>query len=300
MRGTPPPSDPVAAVLAARRAGRDLTLATSGTSGTPRSVVRSTESWWASFGPYSELSGVTAGARVWVPGPLSGTMNLFAAVHAHVVGAVLVDEAAEADHACLTPAVLDRRLPELRPGTRVTVAGASLSPALADRAEAAGLSVAHYYGAAELSFVAQGRDAASLTAFPRVEVEVRDGVIWVRSPYTALPGWASVGDTGSWDGHRLTVSGRPDSVITAGATVALAEVEHALDGRVTCFGVDRPSVGQVLGAAVTDGSVVPDLKALARDRLPASHRPRVWVVVDELPLTSSGKVDRAALARRAP
>ena len=296
MRGTSQPSEPVAAVLAARDQGRDLTLATSGTTGAPRTIVRTTETWWASFAPYTELSGVTAGSRVWVPGPLSGTMNLFAAVHAHVVGATLV-EADRATHACLTPALLDRHLDALRTGTRVTVAGDALSPALADRSERAGLEIAHYYGAAELSFVGSGRDAASLGAFPGVEIEVRDDVLWVRSPYTARPGWQTVGDTGSWDGHRLRVTGRPDTVTTAGATVALADVEAALDARVTCFGVIRESVGEVLAAAVTDAASVPALKALARERLPASHRPRVWLVVDEIPLTPAGKVDRAALTR---
>ena len=85
MPGSSPAPDPVAAVLAAREEGRDLILATSGTTGVPRTVVRSTESWWASFAPYTDLSGVTAGSRVWVPGPLTGTMNLFAAVHARAV-----------------------------------------------------------------------------------------------------------------------------------------------------------------------------------------------------------------------
>jgi acyl-CoA synthetase (AMP-forming)/AMP-acid ligase II len=289
--------DPVAAVLAARDEGRDLALTTSGTTGVPRTVVRTTESWWASFAPYTDLSGVTAGSRVWVPGPLTGTMNLFAAVHASVVGASVV-ERDRATHACLTPAVLDRHLDLLPRGTRVTVAGDALSAALADRAERAGLSVAHYYGAAELSFVACGRDTASLGAFEGVEIEVRAGVVWVRSPYTAEPGWQTVGDTGTWDGHRLRLGGRPGTVTTAGATVVLADVEAALDGRATCFGVLRESVGEVLAAAVTDADELPVLQALARSRLSPAQRPRVWLVVDELPLTPAGKVDRAALSRR--
>ena len=116
MPGSSPAPDPVAAVLAARDEGRDLILTTSGTTGVPRTVVRTTESWWASFAPYTDLSGVTAGSRVWVPGPLTGTMNLFAAVHARVVGASLV-ERGRASHACLTPALLDRHLDLLPRGT---------------------------------------------------------------------------------------------------------------------------------------------------------------------------------------
>jgi acyl-CoA synthetase (AMP-forming)/AMP-acid ligase II len=45
--------------------------------------------------------------------------------------------------------------------------------------------VAHYYGAAELSFVAWGLDREDLRPFPGVEIEVRADEIWVRSPYLA-------------------------------------------------------------------------------------------------------------------
>ena len=65
----------------------------------------------------------------------------------------------------------------------LVVAGDRLRRPLAQRAAAAGARVSHYYGAAELSFVAWGSDEEDLRAFPGVELEIRDGVIWVRSPY---------------------------------------------------------------------------------------------------------------------
>lgn len=309
-------TDPVAAVLEAHQRGVDIALGTSGTTGGPRSVVRSTASWWSSFTAYAELSGVERGARLWLPGPLTATMNLFAAVHAEVVGAHLVLRPGEATHACLTPATLDRRLDELAPATTVIVAGASLPRALADRAETAGHATRHYYGAAELSFVAAGRDADSLHRFPDVELEIRAGEIWVSSPYlcrvpewsprqpaqhsTALRrdgDWATVGDLGRLDGPRLVVTGRPDAIQTAGATVVLAEVERALEagGPLACFGVDRPSVGQVLAIVVTDRDDLPRIRRAAQGLDPA-RRPRLWFLTDDLPVTGAGKVDRPALA----
>ncbi|MGI9155805.1 MAG: o-succinylbenzoate--CoA ligase [Marmoricola sp.] len=303
--------DPVGLVIDAHAHGRPIALSTSGTSGMSQSVVRTTESWWSSFPAYGELTGVAAGADVWVPGPLDATMNLLAAVHALVVGATVVDRPEAATHACLTPTALDSGLAELRPGTRVTVAGATLPRPLAERAAARGLETSHYYGAAELSFVAAGPDAESLTAFPGAEIEIRAGEIWVRSPYLAdgydgqmaplrtHDGWATVGDVGRLDGERLVVTGRPDAVQTAGATVVLAEVERVLAARATaplaCFGVNRPSVGQVLAVAVTDPADVARLKAAAREHLAPGHRPRLWFFIDVLPLTAAGKVDRAAL-----
>jgi acyl-coenzyme A synthetase/AMP-(fatty) acid ligase len=294
-------ADPVAAVIAAHAASTPLALTTSGTSGTARTVVRTTASWWDSFDAYADLSGVGPGARLWLPGPLRSTMNLFAAVHARVAGATVVEDPAAATHACLTPTALDRRGGELARGTRVVVAGAALAPGLYERAVAAGLAVRSYYGAAELSFVGCGPHAEDLHAFPGVTVEIRDGVIWVASPYLSLGlgPWATVGDLGRLDGERLIVLGRPGTVTTAGATVALAEVEAALRraarGQVAVVGLPHPGLGEVVAAAFTAPEDAETLRRVARDQLPATHRPRIWRRLDALPTTAGGKVDDAAV-----
>jgi len=293
-----------------------LVVLTSGTTGAPRAVIRTLTSWTSSHRMVDTAFGLRPDDVIWAPGALSSTLTLFAAHHAHTTGrrAVLSGpwhgvEAALAEGAgdatviqAVPPIVADvldavdaGRLPRLRVAV---VAGARVPALLHDRARALGVRLIEYYGAAELSFVACGRDAASLGAFEGVEIEVRAGVVWVRSPYTAEPGWQTVGDTGTWDGHRLRLGGRPGTVTTAGATVVLAEVEAALDGRATCFGVLRESVGEALAAAVTDADELPVLQALARSRLSPAQRPRVWLVVEEIPLTPAGKVDRAALSRR--
>ncbi|MFV0532517.1 MAG: AMP-binding protein [Cumulibacter sp.] len=305
--------DPVRAVLSAHRTGRRLALATSGTTGAARVVVRTTESWFCSFEAYSELSEVEHGARVWVPGPLHSTMNLFASVHARAVGAHLVTAVEQATHACLTPAQLHQFSDRLR-GVRVTVAGDGLTSRLRQYAEERGIAVAHYYGAAELSFVAAGADAADLRPFPGAQVECRDGEIWVRSPYVALgyqhgggslragpDGFYTVGDRGSWDGKRLQVYGRADVVVTAGATVVLAEVEAALSAVASAplalIGVPHPRLGSVLMAVLTSSADREPLVRHARAVLRASDRPRRWLVRESLPMTEAGKVDRLALRR---
>jgi acyl-coenzyme A synthetase/AMP-(fatty) acid ligase len=305
--------DPVTAVLTAHDEGRPLALPTGGTTGAARRVLRTTTSWWASFVAYTELTGVTADARLWVPGPLTASMNLFAAVHAAAVGASLVPDAQAASHACLTPAQLDRHGEQLRSGTSVVVAGDALPHGLAAVARERGLTVARYYGASELSFVASSRAGEALAPFPGVEVEVRDGEIWVRSPYLCLgyagspgtlrrdpDGWATVGDLGRYDGHTLTVLGRPGHVVTGGATVSLAEVESALAplaaGSLAVCGVPHAALGSVLAAVLTRASDRERLEQHARASLPPSYRPRLWRVVPELPLTAAGKVDRQALA----
>lgn len=312
-------ADPVRAFFRAQSDGRLIGLSTSGSTGEPRVVLRSAESWSESFDAVSQLSGIDAGARVWVPGPVQATMNLFARVHATAVGAVLVDDPRDATHAHLTPAALDRALGGdlLQSGAKAIVAGDALSATACDGAAEAGVAVHHYYGASELSFVAWASEGTRLRLFPGVECRVIDEVIWVRSRYLSLGyvddaaggalrrddgGFATVGDRGSLADGVLTVWGRGDEAITtAGATVLVADVENTLrehaEGEVVVVGVPHGGVGSVVAAVVTDVRDVDVLAQVARERLDCAQRPRRWRVVDALPMTLAGKVDRQALRR---
>jgi long-chain acyl-CoA synthetase len=312
--------DPVAAVLTAHAEGTPIAVRTSGTTSSPRLVVRSTASWVDSFPAVTALTGLDAGSRLWLPGPLHASMNLFAAVHARSVGAEVLDRPDGAGHAVLTPAALATALAAGTPlaGMHLVVAGDRLPRALADRAVAAGARTAHYYGAAELSFLAWGTAEDDLRAFPGVELAVRDGVVWARSPYastgyaagqdgplrTAPDGWATVGDRGTLTADRvLLVAGRgTDAVTTAGATVLVAEVEQALrragSGDVVVVGVPHPRLGQLVAAVGTDAPALAAARAGASE-LTAAQRPRLWLHVERWPLTAAGKVDRAAVAELA-
>jgi len=277
-------------------------------------VVRSTESWTDSFPHVEALTGLDASSRVWVPGPLTSTMNLFAAVHARFLGAALVSRAEDTTHAVLTPSALDRALGPDLAGVVAIVAGDGLSPALHRRAGDAGVLVGHYYGAAELSFVAWGPHRDALRPFPGVDVQVRDGAIWVRSPYLchgydaaagtgplrfSEDGFATVGDRGRLVDGVLTVLGRDDAVTTAGETVRVADVEAVLRpparGEVFVVGLPHPQLGAVLCVVLTDPSDLAPARARARDGLTGGERPRLWFHVPRLPLTAAGKVDRTQL-----
>ncbi|MGK5110756.1 hypothetical protein [Geodermatophilus sp. CPCC 205506] len=309
-------ADPVAVVLDAHARGASIALRTSGTTSGPRSVVRTAASWVDSFPAFSGLTGIDAGARVWVPGPLSATMNLFAAVHARWIGAAVTGSPDGATHAQLTPAALAAALDAGTPldGVHVVVAGDRLGEGPARRAAAAGVRTSHYYGAAELSFVAWGTHEADLRPFPGVEVSVRDGCVWARSPWLsqgyagepgplriAADGYATVGDRGRLRDGVLAVTGRDEgTVVTAGATVVVSDVEQALrratGGDLVVLGVEHPRLGAQLVAVVADREVHARAFAAARSGLSRSHRPVRWYLAAELPLTAAGKIDRAALA----
>lgn len=305
--------DPVAAFGDAQHRGLRVALPTSGTSGHPRTIVRTTASWTDSFAAVSDLTGTTADSRVWIPGPVTATMNLFAAVHAHAVGATLVDRLADATHAHLTPAALRRLLADDADltGRDLVVAGDRVDATEAARVRAAGGRLHHYYGAAELSLVAWGEHADALRPFPGVDVAARDGQLWVRSPFVSEGylqpehvlqsegGWTSVGDRGEVVEGRVVVLGRSGGITTAGATVRVADIEHVLrplaTGEVVVVGLPHPDLGEVVAAAVTDAGDVSRLIALAREQLTPAQRPRRWLHLDPMPMTGHDKVDRSAV-----
>jgi acyl-CoA synthetase (AMP-forming)/AMP-acid ligase II len=312
--------DPLA-FLAAAAPDDLLAFRTAGTAGQARTVLRASRSWTASYPHISDLLDMTHASRVWVPGPLSASMNFFAAAHASWAGAEVVASPAHATHAHLTPWVLRRQLaddPAALSGLHLVVAGDRLSSSLREAAVSAGARVSHYYGAAELSFVAWGQHAGSLRPFPGVDVTARDGELWVRSPYVcegyAEPeqslrrdpdGWLTVGDRGhvqpNDEGGLVTVFGRSGGVTTAGATVLEADIEHALrreaSGEVAVVGVPHPDLGQVVAAVVTDRDDVGRLQEVSRRVLAPQQRPRRWFHLASLPLTGNGKVDKAAIVR---
>jgi long-chain acyl-CoA synthetase len=317
--------DPVAALLAAHRIGGLVSLRTSGTTARPREIIRTAASWVDSFPVVADLIGLTESSRAWVPGPIGATMNLYAAALATYRGASLADSPQRASHAFLTPAGLCELITKPAPtDLHVVIAGDRLGTGLADLAEGRGWRVSHYYGAAQLSFVAWGRDEASLHPFPGVAVEARsDGRLWVSSPWlceqeiapedapasfqvNVEPGsgrrWATVGDRGrvTADG-RVVVLGRHDVILTGGATVLVGDVEAALRpaarGEVYVIPRSHDRLGSVVVAVCTDIDDIGRLARHARTSLVGPFLPRRWLHRAELPLTAAGKVDRAALAR---
>lgn len=226
----------------------------------------------------------------------------------------------------LRPGVLD----ELRGVRMWCVGGSPLSPALAARFErTVGLPLLDGYGSTEAGNIALAT-AADPTGSGRpldgVEVQVRDdagrpaaanalGSIHVRSPdlmegYLAADGTflpaPDVLDTGDY-GYRdtagnLVVLGRTAAVHRYGYTVYPAELSRrveALGHRVEVVPVadERRGCDLVFVVADPTGRGERQWHERVRPLLASYEQPNRVLVLDELPLTRTGKVDRRQLER---
>ena len=314
----------IAEAVSAGVVGRgDLVVFSSGSTGRPRGIVRTVHSWQASLAPLTGITGMTGQDTVWLPGPLWSSLFLYAAFHADAVGAKVAfrdDDPSAATVLHCVPSQLPGLLHRARAGglplVRLAVVAGDHCPAtLREQAEKAGWQVVEYYGAAELSFVAWREHSGPLRVFPGVETDLRDGVLWARSPYLASGylgaradgplrqdplGWATVGDLATGLPGGLEVLGRGDSAVTTGGyTVVVEEVERLLlrlsgVDEVAVLGMPHPLLGQALTAIVV-GSAADGMLRAAVAGIPAPSRPRRWVHADALPRTSAGKIRREAL-----
>lgn len=116
-------------------------------------------------------------------------------------------------------------------------------------------------------------------------------------------GWFTVGDVGriDRDGYLFLDGRRDDLVITGGVNVYPAEVENALAGcagvaQVAVFGVDDERWGQRVCAAIVGDAEPAEVLAYSRTVLAAYKCPKDVYRVEDLPHTSTGKLQRGRVA----
>ncbi len=309
---------------------------TGGSTGAPRRILRDVGSWTASFAVNAGLFGIGPGARIGVVGRLTHSIALYGALEGMHLGAeVHLLDRLRPDRAAMalrdrglgmiyaTPAqvrmMLDAGLdwPDLR---WIVIGGAKLDLGLrAGLAQVAvGAQIAEFYGAAETSFItltdADTPEGSVGRAYPGVEIDLRDGIIWVRSPYLCAgyagdpggavwrDGWLSLGEAG-WiaDGY-LHLSGRTGRMVTIADQNVFPEAVEAF--LATLPGVLQVAViarkdglrGHVIDAVMQgDPAQTGAIMQAARARLGPLVAPRNIRWVAAWPLLPSGKTDLAAL-----
>jgi long-chain acyl-CoA synthetase len=315
---------------------------TGGSTGTPRRIRRTQISWIASFNVNAVLFGIGPGASVGVLGGLIHSLALYGAVEGlhlgaevHLLDDLRPDRQARAlvdtriTHLYTTPAqirlLLDAQA-KIAPGLRhVLCGGSKLDTPLRTRIAAfAPNAVIHeFYGAAETSFISLTTAATPQGSvgqpYPGVEIDIRAGEVWIRSPYlfqgyASDPGsarwdgdWLSVGEMGAWDGPSLVLSGRAGRMVTvADQNVFPEEVEAFLmaqPGVAHAAVVARPDAmrGSSLVAVVMGNALFePAILASCRSVLGPLKSPKVLIWRKDWPMTTSGKTDFAVILRGLP
>jgi O-succinylbenzoic acid--CoA ligase len=301
--------------------GDALVVATSGTTGLPKGVVLTHDAVMASAGATSIRLGVAADDHWLACLPLAHVGGLSVVTRALATGTALtvlpgfeVDAVTAAARAgatlvSLVATALGRIDPTL---FRRIVLGGARPP------EDLPANVATTYGMTETGsgvvYDGQPLDGVDVRIGPDGEIALRGPMLLRCYRDDEDPkdgqGWLATGDLGAWVGSgedaRLVVHGRAgDLIITGGENVWPEPVEAviaAVEGvaEVSVAGRPDPEWGQRVVAFVvpTDASRAPTLEALravAKERLPAFAAPRELVLVDALPRTSLGKVQRGSL-----
>jgi O-succinylbenzoic acid--CoA ligase len=304
--------------------GDALVVATSGTTGAPKGVILTHDALAAAAGAVHARLGVDPGRDRWLAClPLAHLGGLGVVVRS-LIGGVPLEGAARADAGTVAGAAR-------RGCTRVALVATAWA-----RADTTGYQTVLLGGAAAPSGDLPGNVVVTYgltetgggvvydgVPLDGVEVEVRHGHLWVRSPtlarayrtasgevpLTGADGWFDTGDLGHLDDQgRVAVDGRSDDAITTGGeTVHPVAVETALGAHpgiaeVAVVGRPDDTWGEVVVAVVVPAQpdAPPDLGSLrdwVRQTLPAYAAPHHVEVVASLPRTALGKVARSELAR---
>jgi crotonobetaine/carnitine-CoA ligase len=154
---------------------------------------------------------------------------------------------------------------------------------------------------------------------PHREARLDDaGQLWLRGPgmmqgYLGHPspfdadGWFPTGDLARTDeAGRLYLAGRlKDMIRRSGENIAAVEVEEVLLAHpavrlAAVIGVPDEVRGEEVAAyVVAPGATPEELAAWCSERLAPFKVPSVWHLREELPLTASLRVEKAALRREA-
>ena len=300
--------------------GDALVMATSGTTGTPKGVVLTHDAVAASAIATSAALAVQPSTDRWLCClPVAHVGGMSVVTRALMTGVALTvhdgfDAAsvsrAATDEGCTLVSLVATALARVDPGRfRAIVLGGSRPPAVVPA------NAVVTYGMTETGsgVVYDGRPLDG------VEARLADnGEILLRGPMLLRAyrdgtdpkdgaGWIATGDIGSWTGDgRLVVHGRGDDlIITGGENVWPDPVEAVLAavdgvGEVAVAGVADPEWGQRVVAFVVPaaGHAPPSLAALrvaVKAALAPFAAPRQLVLVDHLPRTNLGKVQRSAL-----
>ena len=215
-------------------------------------------------------------------------------------------------------------LPALRRFDRILVGGQSTPAPLLERARAAGLNLTRTYGSSETAggcvydgipigntavriVDGQVELSGSVLADGYLDADFEPDEARTMTAFVAdgAERWYRTNDAGMLDAGRLSITGRLDDVIISGGLkVSLAAIEtvvRAQAGQRDAVVVAVPSErwGEVPVLVTTVATDLASLRSIVVAALGRAAAPEAVRVVEELPMLSSGKPDRRAIAKLA-
>jgi len=316
---------------AAMQAGR-ISLLTSGTTGTPKLIEHSWSTLFTmakvrNLRPLNWLSTYQGGTYAW----FQILTTIFFVEHQTLTVAADRDPAVQIEAALrhgvtalsATPTFWRFVLIQFAPATlqqlplqQITLGGERIDQEILDRLK--GLfpeaTLTHIYASTEAGacvIVRDGKEGFPIAwlhdqvqdASERPQLQIRDGLLWILSPHSALnrPGWINTGDSVEIRGDRVFILGRLEQSIinVGGMKFAARDVEQELlrhPSVVWCrvSGRRAPLVGEVVACdAVLKPGAPPvtesDLMQYCAQRIPSHMVPRFWQFLREIPMTDNLK-----------
>ena len=295
---------------------------TSGSTSTPKTLLRSFDSWLNFFPTQNKIFHVDDSSQLFMHGSLdfTGNLNTLLAV-LHAGGSVITSDKfsprkwlrliKSATNVYLVPAKLNLisdgepfdNIKSIFTGSQILTETQSLK--LIKKFPNAELIL--YYGASELSFVTYKKISADNAGdvhnlgqpFDGVKIFIRDGLIYVDTPVHAenIPNPATVGDFGHFDGKDLIFEGRGEDFINRGGVkISALGIEREISA---LNGVEAVAVVKVADRLRGDNFVAYVLrsvdKKIIRQAFKPAESPKDIIFVKSLPLNQSGKVDKKSL-----
>lgn len=297
----------------------------SGTTGLPKIIFRSEESWINAFDYQSEIFNLNKNSIGFIHGSLNFSANLNYLIHFIYLGATIITtgkklinnwvniiEKEKVNSIFLVPSkykmILRRNNRILGYVKSIVSAGEKLDISIIKdmREIFCNTKIVEYYGCSEASFISYNifKDEYNYTKgiiFPEVVVKNEGNDLYVNSPYLAhgYKNYYKVSDKGYIQENKLVLIGRYDNVINkSGVKVNLINIENELSklnylNQYVVFSKRDVIHGEEVCAAlvlkdkkVTKIKIIRDLKL----NLSKYEVPKI-IILDNIPLNINGKID---------